>query len=286
MKFSASAKRAWIALYSVVAIVLFAWLLFPSDLIKQAIAKKIDSLAPGIETKIGALRSIFPPGVGLENIRIYHNGYERVHFDDLSVTPDILSAMGRRPEASFTGKLYDGQMAGDIQLEKGGRGVGIVFNSHFSEIDSKKHPAFQEILDNFSLSPLTGTLSYQTENDGRSGIGRLDIDSLSITLSKAILGFYGFAFDHIKVEALAKRNRVVIKKCSMTGPQADIEISGTMARGRSINQTRLNLTGVLTIKKSTENGALGDWLSQLFSGPNGASFKVRGSLSKPIFSLR
>ena len=286
MKFSASAKWAWGALYIGAAIVLFAWFLFPSDLAKQAIVGKIEALAPGIEMRIGTLRPIFPPGAGLENVRFYRDGHERVRVDDLKMTPDILSAMGGPFVISFQGALYGGDIDGDIQFEMGTRRGGVFFNSYFSGIDLKKHPEIQRIPGDFVLGPLNGRLSYKTEDGGRSGIGRLDLESFDVTFSPAIFGFNGVAFDYIEIEALVKGDQVTIKRCSMKGAQADIEISGSATRTRANGDGGLNLTGVAVIKDSGQNGMLGAWLSQGFSGADGVGFSIRGSFSKPVFSLR
>ncbi len=94
-------KRLVYCVFVIATVVFFIYFLFPSEVVKEHIAFNLSKIDPDFNISIDYLNPVFPPGLRLHNVSLYHLHDTLIEIEQIRITPELLSFFG----SSFTFSL-------------------------------------------------------------------------------------------------------------------------------------------------------------------------------------
>ena len=280
-------KRIFYSLYTIVAIIFFLYLLFPSDKIKKFIEYKASSIKPGYTMEIENVTLALPPGINLHMPRIFHNNELLVDMEQAKITPSFLSLAGSNPEFNIKIRAYNGIINTKLNLNK--TDIPIQADSILEGIQIKQIKALQDLSDYNLAGVLGGKIIYKGTRSSGVADADISISNCIVELKTPFFNLKNLMFTQIDAKmTLHDFQNLQIKKTIIKGNQAGGNISGTITLKNPSEKSILNLSG--TIKPQPALIAkLGNMASLFFKqkqGNTGFHFKITGTLKKPRFSLK
>ncbi|MBT8331253.1 MAG: type II secretion system protein GspN, partial [Deltaproteobacteria bacterium] len=108
-------RFAW-AVYILGAALVFLYILFPSELLKEYLANRIHQAHPDLTVEIGRLKLEFPKALRLYDVNVYHSGWAIADLENLKISPNIVSLFLETTYISFQGNGYGGNFKGDMNI--------------------------------------------------------------------------------------------------------------------------------------------------------------------------
>jgi type II secretion system protein N len=280
-------RIAW-AVYIICAALLFLYALFPSNLVKEYVAHLIRHAHPKLTLEIGRLKLGFPPGLKLYDVNVYHAGRAIADFENVKITPEILSLFRAEKHISFKGNGYGGNFKGDVDIIKNADNREIIIDADLTGIQVKQLEALSILTTHKISGNLDGTLTFTAKAPRQELMGDLIMTDGKIELSRPVLAQKVLSFDSIETELAFSGRSLTIERCSLQGDQLDGEVVGSIKFGPHSSNGILNLSGTVR-----PHGAflaqLGNHAPKLLANKNvqtqGVPFKINGSLGSPTYSF-
>ena len=131
------AKIFWV-FYIICAALLFFYILFPSDTVKEYLADQVRQVHPGLAVEIGRVKPGFPPGLKLYDVSVYHLGQTLAEMENLKISPDILSLFLSTTHLSFKGNGYGGTLIGQMDISKNSADTEMTIDADLAGIQVKQ----------------------------------------------------------------------------------------------------------------------------------------------------
>jgi type II secretion system protein N len=279
----------YIAFTAVMGVV-FLYLLFPADSLRTYIEAQIRQNAPDLTVEIGQVSAAFPPGLKLANILCEYQELPLVTASRASVRPALLKLLGSAKVVDFDLDTSEGRIDGRGVMRVGKQNL-LSVDAEIDQIALHEIAGLRAIPDYIISGLLSGKIEYKA-TPGRSGSGAADLvaTDAKLELINPMFGIESFSFDSIEAQLNLSPRRVQLRRCNLNGNEVDGNISGSVMLRTPMDQSRLNLSGVLrphaefmaTLQKSVPVALLGG--KDL--GQKGLPFRITGTVDKPSFSLR
>jgi len=295
-------KRIFYSLYTITAIILFLYLLFPSHEIKNFIKYKASSIKPGYIMEIEDVTLAFPPGINLHMLSILNDNELLIDMEQARIVPSLMSLAGSNPEFNIKARAYEGIVNTKVNLKKNEQknasdlpaGIPIQTDSILERIQIGQIKALQNIsIFNSAGYNLTGVLGGKITYNGTGSSGvadaNLSISNCIVEFKTPFFNLKDLAFTQIDAKiTLHNFQNLQIKETIIKGNQAGGNISGTITLKKPSGKSILNLSG--TIKPQPALIAKLGGMASLFlkqkQGSTGFPFRITGTLEKPGFSLK
>lgn len=293
---NAAKKIALYALYTLVVTGVFLYYLFPSDSVRSYVAYQIHQADPTLEMTIDSAAPMLPPGLTFRSALLFRNAEPLVGAARLNVTPALTTLFGPEITLAFKGEMYEGALKGNMALDRTTQRPDPpvrALDATISGLQVGQLHALRQVPDYTVSGRLNGVVSYRLTGDGETGNIRLALTDLAVRPRTPVFNITEVVFNQVQVEAiLAPGRRLEIRKCSLAGPQVNGALSGAIQVANDPALSTLDLTGSLT----PHPGFLADLgkefpASLLFGnrsgkgGGNEISFRIRGTIGNPAFSL-
>ena len=134
------------ALYGLMAFVIFVYVLFPYDLLRQWLTETVSQGA--LQLSITRLGPTFLPGLQLRQVRLTAKDRqvpgEMLQLETIRLHPRLLPLLTGKLDARFVGTLYDGRVTGRIQ-QAVLKGVAVWESQmRFTAVDVAKHALIRQ----------------------------------------------------------------------------------------------------------------------------------------------
>ena len=242
-------KGLWFTIYGIFITMVFLYLLFPSELVKSRLENSINSI--DFMVKSMSLHPALPLGIKLKNVTI-SSAQESVLFQGelLDLQPNLLSFFRNNTYINLTGRAYDGSFDGRVglvSLTKVYPPTELILN--FENIDIGKYSLFKGDPGKAYTGRARGTLTYITDETGRSASGTLILSFKkgSYPLAEPFLGVTRIDFDRGEVQAQLKNGIFKLEKIETFGPQINCFLKGEITPAADFRNSQLNLTGTIEI---------------------------------------
>lgn len=245
-------KILWLTIYSTGVTFVFLYLLFPSPLVKEQLEATADSA--GFILKAEALRPSLPLGVKLQDVtlRLPSKPADAVFQSallDLQVNP--VSLFRNHKTIQFRGKAYGGIFDGRAGfLLPAQTNMPVEGKINFRDIDLARYSPTGFPLIKGMTGLLRGSVSYSIdEATGQKSDGTLSLylSRGAYPLTEAFLGMTRIEFDRGEIQAQFKNGSVALTKFEVYGTRLNCLFNGSIALADRLEESRLNLTGVLEI---------------------------------------
>jgi type II secretion system protein N len=245
-------KRAlWFTSYGLLITALFLYILFPSDAVKSRLESEI--ISPDFNLNIGSVRPSLPLGIKLINPVISYMARKDALFqgETLDIQPNWLSFFRKRSYISISGRAYGGSFDGLI----GFLSVDKAFpppegKLNFQNIDLSRYGLLQTKLGREITGKARGIIYYDNVSDNYqnpAGAIELFLTKGSYLLAEPFLGLSRIEYERGEIKAKLNNGSLLIEKLEIFSPQINCSLKGEINLASSLEQSRLNLTGVLEI---------------------------------------
>jgi type II secretion system protein N len=281
------ARILWAAYIICVALIFF-YILFPSEMVKEYLAEEIRQIHPGLTLEIGRLRPHFPPGLALNDVSVYHLDQMMAELDYLKIFPDVLSLFMAKTHLSFEGRGYGGTLKGQAEINKNSVNREMTIGADLADIQVKQLEALSAITTHKISGNLDGTLTFNTKTPYQGLSGDLILKDGQIEFSPPVLNQNLLSFSTIETELMLNEGSLTIQRCQIEGNQLYADVSGSIEFGGRFAKNILNLSGTVRPHASLL-AKLGKNIPQLFAGSNlqnqGLPFRITGSTDSLQYSF-
>ena len=243
-------KGLWFPVYGIFITLVFLYLLFPSEMVKNRLEDSIN--AGDIIVKSESLHPALPLGIKLKNVTISSASQESVLFQGelLDLQYNLLSFFRKNFYIGFTGLAYEGSFDGRVglvSLTKVYPPVEVILN--FENIDIGKYSLFKGYPGKSFTGRARGTLTYITDEATRSASGTLTLffKKGSYPLAEPFLGVTKIDFDRGEIQAQLKNGILKLEKIETFGPQVNCFLKGEITPAADFKNSQLNLNGTIEI---------------------------------------
>ncbi len=286
-RFFVSYGKIALLLYLVAVTVLFCYLLFPADPVREFVQNSVKRLDPNVAIDIGNVSPAFPPGVKFGAVALSYGGDLVAVPAYVRITPGLFSLLGNNPRLNFKSDVFGGDIAGDCRLIENGRGYADIRLSgiNLETID---------FLTGLSRHRLKGHLDGKVTVEGDATDFRADtelmLSDISVSLATPVLGIETVQFDTITIDVSTTSRRLEVKSCTFGGSELEGEFTGSILIREPFKMSILNLKGFLkpqaALIKKADNTLPLDFLMKNESGAKGFPVRLRGTFQRPDFDLR
>ncbi|MGA2782223.1 MAG: type II secretion system protein GspN [Smithella sp.] len=265
-------KLLWFTLYGIFITVVFLYLLFPSDIVRDRLEDAVNS--SGLILRMETLRPSLPLGLGLKNITISSTSSADILFqgDLLDVQLRPLSFFQKHKYIGLSGKAYGGKFNGSVGLASLSKIYPPVEGElNFQNIDLAGYAFIKTLLGKEITGKAKGNLTYASAKEisgNVSGTIALFLTKGTYSLAEPFLGLKRIEFDRGEIKAQLKNGSLKMEKLEIFGPQINCFLKGEITLADDFKLSQLNLNGVIEVL-----------------GQNKAKMNVTigGTLTNPIF---
>ncbi len=244
-------KILWLTLYAMVITGVFLYFLFPSELALS----QLEAVSSGSEFvfKADALRPSLPLGVKLKDVIVraaQPSADVLFQGEALDVQLNPFSVFRKYKSMYFSGKAYGGHFDGNAGFASLARTAAPVEGKvSFKDIDLARYSLQGLPLVRGMTGKVKGSLDYSASEGGPNASGKI---SLYLTrgaypLPEPFLGVSRIEFDRGEIQAELKNATVKVAKFEFYGTQVNCFLTGDIQLGTRMDDSRLNLKGVLEI---------------------------------------
>ena len=280
-------RFAW-AIYIIGAVLVFLYVLFPSELAKQYLTNVIRQIHPNLTMEIGRLKLVFPPALKLYDVSVYHSGRAIADLENVKISPHLLSLFLAKTRISFKGKGYSGHFTGGMEIIKKADDREIVIDADLAGIQVNQLEALQAFTTHKVSGVLDGTVTLTTHEPQQALTGDLILTDGKIELSPPLLTQSELTFDSIEAQLIFNGQSLTIEHCELIGNQLNGEVAGSIRLSDHSSSKILDLTG--NIRPHADLLArLGNQVPKLLENKNlqtrGVPFKIKGPMESPTYSF-
>lgn len=245
-------KVLWMTIYAIGVTFIFLYLLFPSSLVLQQLEASADSA--GLNLKAGFLRPSLPLGIKLKDLTVRlaptsADAFFQGELLDLQVSP--VSIFQKHKTIYFKGKAYNGNVdghAGFLSLAQ--MSLPAEGKINFQNIDLARYSPTGFFLFK-GMTGLARGSAFYVMNDAviQNSVGKLSLylSRGAYPLTEPFLGMSRIEFDRGEIQAQLKNGSVTLDKFEIYGAQMNCFLNGSILLADRVDESRLNLKGVLEI---------------------------------------
>jgi type II secretion system protein N len=278
-------------LYGLVAFVVFFYIMFPYDLLRQRIVAQFRR--EDLQLAIARLRPDFPPGVELQQIRLLTSpaasAKALAHIDHLQAQPNFFAFATKMLDVQLAARLYSGQLTGNVRTEMANGESPWELQAHFNDLQVEQHPFVQKDNTAFVRGRLEGDIIATLDRAGllQQGVVNLRMqplvfvgnEGLQLPLQREV------TCESLQSQLQFKAGQLQLVSFNCRGDDLAIQARGTIQwqqplrastmelhvqmRSEAAFKQEIDLIGTLVHRRPDRRGTL--------------SFSIRGTLEQPRF---
>jgi type II secretion system protein N len=280
-------RISW-TIYIICAALFFLYVLFPSDMVKEYLAHRIRQAHPNLTIEIERVRPVFPPGLKLYAVSVYHLGRRIAELEDLKITPDILSLLSATTHLAFKGEGYGGILTGGIDISGDSPQRYMVVDADLTGIQVSRIEVLRSLTTHKISGNLNATLTFKSNGPGAPLTGNLTLTKGQIEFSAPIMQQSAITFDTIEAEFIFDGRLLTIKRCQFDGNQLNADVSGSIKLTGYSARKILDLSGTVEphealLVKLGQNAS--ELIERRSEKNQGIAFKISGPLDAPTYTF-
>jgi type II secretion system protein N len=278
-------------LYGLVAFVVFFYIMFPYDLLRQRIVAQFSR--QDLQLTIAKLRPDFPPGVEFQQIRLLTpqaaSARALAHIERLQAQPNFFALATRTLDFQLAGRLYSGQLTGNVRADMANGTSPWELQANLSDLQVEQHPLAQKDNTAFLRGRLNGDITATLDSDGllQQGVVNLRMqplvfvgnEGLQLPLQREI------TCDSLQSQLQLKAGQWQIVSFNCRGDDLAINARGTIQWQQPLRDSALELhvqmRSETTFKQEID--LLGTFMRRRPDRRGVLSFSIRGTLEQPRF---
>jgi type II secretion system protein N len=245
-------KALWLAIYAVMITGVFLYFLFPSDLVLQQL--EVSTASSGFVLNARSLHPSLPLGIKLKDLTLHSSQPPAdVLFqgEKLDLQFNLLSLFQKYRYINLSGKAYGGNFDGRVGFRSFTQtNLPAEAKINFQDIDLARYsptgfPLFKGVTGHARGS------AFYVANDAaiQDPVGKLSLylNRGAYPLPEPFLGMSRIEFDRGEIQAQLKNGSVTVTKLEIYGTQMNCFLNGDITLSDRVDESRLNLKGVMEI---------------------------------------
>lgn len=278
-------------LYTLAAVCVFLYLLFPSQTISRMIVDRIARARPDVQVGIKDARPVFPPGLKLESLSVDFGDTPIIQMPFIKIMPALFSMLGSEKHIAFNGPLGHGSLKGLAELTSEGQRPQTKVVLNLTEVPLE---AF-EILRRWPNYQMTGDMTAYIDYDSRKGTNgtanvKMDITPAKIVFNPPLMGLTQMEFAQLGAEMTVTPRMVQIRRCEVSGTQIEGKITGAIIFRQPLKKSRLTLSCTLKPQPAFladhKNDMIGGLIGSASAQQRGIILRISGTLDNPNYVVR
>jgi type II secretion system protein N len=278
-------------LYTLVALLFFLYLRFPSQTVKELIVAEVVKAKPELQVSTEGAHPIFPPGLKLKPFALAYDDIPIVRMAHLKMVPGLISMFRQNKEMDFNGPVGSGSLKGNAQIALDERRPKINVTMSLTHIPAEA----LDLLDMWPDYKLSGEINSHVTYDSRKGVGgttrvNTDITPAKIVLNEPLMGIEQMEFTQIVAEMTVTPRMLQISRCEAFGNQIEGKITGSVIFRQPLKSSRINLSCTLkpqpAFAAEHKNDMIGGLLGSENAQKRGVVFRISGTLGNPSYVVR
>ena len=280
-------RISW-TIYIIFAVLFFLYVLFPSDMVKEYLAGRVRQTHPNLAINMSRVRPVFPPGLKLYGVSIFHLGQRIAELEDIEITPDILSLFSATTHLAFKGNGYGGILEGGIDIISNSGQKDVQVDADLAGIQVSRIELLKSLTTHKISGNLNATLNFNSNASGEPLTGNLTLTKGQIEFSAPIMRQNAITFETVEAELIFDGRLMTIEHCRLDGNLLDADVSGSIKFTGPSARNILDLSGTVN-PHETLLAKLGQNVSELIKSRNsddqGIAFKIKGPVDSPNYSF-
>ncbi len=278
-------------LYILGATLLFLYILFPSETVKDYIEYRAGSIAPGFTCYIENLAPGIPPGLLLSNMYILSEDESLIRFDSIRLSPSWRTFLSMEPGIRLAAAAAKGDIHGTVRTRQSGDNRKLIGNIRASSIDLQDAFALELFFPAQFSGTLSATARYETpvktfDRFEGKGHATVSISGFRMDPDESILGVLDrLAFSTMEAEMTVENDRVHIDRLNLAGQQVSAHGSGTVTLRFPMEASRINLEGTVELHPQMLS-RFRPLLPRQYQGDGRIPVRITGTLDRPRYAIR
>ena len=227
----------------VVACIFFSlYLRFPARSAADYIEQNLFHANSRLNIKIDRLKPCFPPGIKADTILFSHANVPMARLEDFRTAVDVTTVFKPFWGGRVKARVFDGTLFGSVRASrKGPMEIGI--DARVETLNLKDIDLDKLIADCSFSGMLNGKISAELKQGHLVKLaGELTGTTIALDFFEPLfaIGTYSFSTGMVKF-GIAGPGTIKIDDLTLQGRQADIQASGEIRMGDSVQTSRLNL---------------------------------------------
>ena len=288
-------KWLWYGIYCFALIIIFLYILFPSEVLKGYMINRAGDVYPDLKVKLNDISLSFPVGIQIEGLGISLEKDPDViiyNSDNTNIRPGILSYFAGSRKYYFQSSTMGGNISGYLKNKVDNGKNGITAKVIFKEIhlDNRVfiHPVINRRVEGTARGEINFKGDLASPVDGDFDVS-LELSKGKLKLLNPILQLSEIVFDKATLKAEMKNNIMEISSAELAGNGLKAMASGTVRLNNNFLTSRLDLKGEIEFSSTFFKNMpdVGEAVSALTGGREDGklSFNLRGTIEKPRFNL-
>ncbi len=277
-------------LFTLLALLVFLYLRFPSELIRNLLLERLARINPDIQLTMETVAVTPPIGIKLDAPALSYAEYPLIRMDFSKIKPQLMTLFSARKIFSIDGVLGEGQLSGRIEYltDSSRPQASIVLNLNRTRVDYidflNQWPAF--IID----GQMDALVKYDSIKSGGTADVSTEIRQAKISLETPMMGIEALEFTRIVAQMTLTPRMLQIRNGEATGDQLESKITGSIVFRHPLENSRLNLS--LTLKPQPafiadhRNDVIGGFLASESAQKRGVVFRISGTVANPRYVIR
>lgn len=287
-----SGKILLYSVYTLAALCVFLYLLFPSDTASELIMAQLAKVNRDLEIKIQDTFPVFPPGLKFEPLDVAYASMPVLRMENFKVRPGLLSMMSNQKKVTFNGDMGTGELKGRAEIMTEDQRPQAILNVNLTKVPINAFEVLDDLLPGYQLvGDITSYINYDsTKGAGGTANIKLEIFPVKVIFGQPLMGLEQLDFSQIDSEITVTPRMIQIKRCEMTGSQIEGKVSGSIIFRRPFSNSRLTLS--CTIKPQPafiddqKNTIIGGFLGTASGNKRGIVLRISGTVGRPKYVIR
>lgn len=235
------------ALYGLVAFVIFLYLTFPYDVLRQRLEEW--GSQDGIQLTLTRLQPAFPPGLRGRGLRVVAEQWSTsdaaLQVETWSAQPEWLALLSGHLQVRFEGSFYGGRLDGEARQTKGEGGTAWDIKAHFADVDVTQHALVRKDNKPFLRGRLSGDMTGRVSADGQLQESALNLRGQPLSLAALPGGVMQLqreiACDTSQAELKTAPTQAGNLVFTCQGKDLTLEARGTIGWRVPLNESQVNV---------------------------------------------
>jgi type II secretion system protein N len=279
------------ALYALTAGIVFLYLLFPSDLIKEVLVERLAQTQSGIQVRVETIRPTLAPGLSFQPLSISYADKAVLRSEQVKLRPHLLSLLGDPKIFSFNGPLGSGRFSGHAEMTRKQKRPQNTIHIDLTGVPLDAIELFKQWPHYLPYGEIEGQIAYDSLKGGSGTVEvNVVIAPARIVIDPPLMGLKVLEFSELRATLSATQRRLTIKRCEAFGAQLEGKITGSIAFDQPMGNSRPTLS--LTVKPQAafiadhKDDMIGGLLASDKAQKRGVVFQIAGTLDNPSYVVR
>ena len=286
-----SGKFIIYAAYSLIAVLFFLFILFPSEKLKSYVDNRITALDPAINFDTKKIELAFPLGIKLTTASFAYAGIPAVSVDRIKIKPSLFSVFSDTKKLIIAGNVGPGIFKGAVELTIDEQRAQTKLTMNLINIPIDRIEIVNQWPQYSPSGEINGYVDYDSRRGGAGSVNaNLEITTAAVAIAPPLMGIETVEFSNIQSELTITPQIMQIKRFEANGLQVDGKVSGSIRFRKPIEQSRIVLSGNIKPQPAFvaehKNDLIGGLLASQTVQKRGMLFRVSGTLENPKFIPR